>query len=110
MNSIQNVGTLFETLLWLKEKFREKNEEGDYKWDVSDLNIYFPQVLYGNVVDVRLVEAEKIVPVVVKEKVPTQAEIITTELIETLPEEATSVAVAPPVPEAPKRGGRRSKQ
>lgn len=110
MNSIQNVGNMYETLLWLKEKFREKNEEGDYKWDVSELNIYFPQVLYGNVVDIRLVEAEKIVPVVIKEKVPTQTDIITQELIESLPEEVVSVSVEPPVPEAPKRGGRRSKQ
>ena len=107
MNSIQNVANMYETLLWLKEKFREKNEDGDYKWGVSDLNIYFPQVLYGNVVNVHLVEAEKPAPVVVKEKVPSKSEIITTELIETLPEDATSVAVAPPVPEAPKRGGRR---
>ena len=65
MNSIQNVANMYETLLWLKAKFREKNEDGDYKWDVSDLNIYFPQVLYGNVVNVHLVESEKPVPVVV---------------------------------------------
>ena len=106
MNSIQNVANMYETLLWLKEKFREKNEDGDYKWDVSDLNIYFPQVLYGNVVNVHLVEAEKPVPVVVKEKVPTQTEIITQELIETLPEDVVSVSVEPPVAPAPRRGGR----
>jgi len=106
VNSIQNVGNMYETLLWLKEKFREKNEDGGYKWSVSDLNIYFPQVLYGNVVDVRLVEAEKIVPVVVKEKVPTQTEIITQELIESLPEEVVSVSVEPPVAPATRRGGR----
>ena len=110
MNITQNVGTLFETLLWLKERFREKNEDGDYKWDVSDLNIYFPQVLYGNVVDIRLVEAEKMRPssgsVVVKEKIPTQTDIITQELIESLPEEVVSVSVEPPVAPAPRRGGR----
>ena len=106
MNSIQNVANMYETLLWLKEKFREKNEDGDYKWDVSDLNIYFPQVLYGNVVNVHLVEAEKPAPVIVKEKAPTQAEIITQELIETLPEDVVSVSVEPPVAPAPRRGGR----
>lgn len=107
MNSIQNIANMYETLLWLKENFREKNEDGDYKWDVSDLNLYFPQVLYGNVVNIHLVEAEKIVPVVVKEKVPTQTEIITQELIETLPEDVVSVSVEPPVAPAPRRGGRR---
>ena len=106
MNSIQNVGSIYETLLWLKEKFREKNEDGSYKWEVSDLNIYFPQVLYGNVVDIRLVEAEKIVPIVIKEKVPTQTDIITQELIAKLPVEVTDVAIEPPVPAAPRRGGR----
>ena len=110
MNSIQNVDTLFASLKWVIEKAREQNEDGSWKWDVSGLNIYFPQVLYGNVVNVHLVEAEKPVPVVVKEKVPTQTEIITQELIETLPEDVVSVSVEPPVAPAPRRGGRPRKQ
>ena len=108
MNSIQNVDTLFASLKWVIEKAREQNEDGSWKWDVSDKNIYFPTMLYGgSLVDIRLVEAEK--PVVVAapvEKAPTQTDIITQELIAELPAEVTDVAIEPPVPAAPRRGGR----
>ncbi len=95
MNIEKNVDTLFNSLNWLVEKARERDEQGNWKYALSDRNEHFPMVLYaGSLLDITVVEAEKPKAVVPqKPKEPTKSEIIEKELLESLGTDQIGAAV-----------------
>ena len=100
MNIEKNVDTLFNSLNWLVEKAREQDEQGNWKYALSDRNEHFPMALYaGNLLDITVVEAEKPKAVVPqKPKAPTKSEIIEKELLESLgTDQIGAAAIAEPV-------------
>lgn len=96
----KNIGTVFDSLKWLVEKAREQDEQGNWKYTLSDRNEYFPMALYaGNLLDITVVEAEKPKAVIPqKPKAPTKNELIEKELLESLgTDQIGAAAIAEPV-------------
>ena len=109
MNIEKNVDTLFNSLNWLVEKAREQDEQGNWKYALSDRNEHFPMALYaGNLLDITVVEAEKPKAVVPqKPKAPTKNELIEKELLESLGQDQIgAAAVAEPVKQRRQRQGK----
>ena len=94
MNIEKNIGNVFDSLQWLVEKAREQDEQGNWKYALSDRNEYFPMALYaGNLLDITVVEAEKPKAVIPqKPKVLTKNELIEKELLESLGTEQVGIA------------------
>ena len=94
MNIEKNVDTLFNSLNWLVEKAREQDEQGNWKYALSDRNEHFPMVLYaGSLLDITVVEAEKPKAVIPqKPKIPTKNELIEKELLESLGTDQIGIA------------------